>query len=57
MDTVVNCFHRAGMAKRRQGKIVFTSSPAALITVPYSAGYSAKIRSVRGLQTDHVTAG
>ncbi len=44
------------MVKRRQGKIVFTSSLAGLITVPYSAGYSASKHALEavaeGLKTE-----
>jgi short-subunit dehydrogenase len=49
------------MVKRGQGKIVFTSSLAGLITVPYSAGYSATKHALEavaeGLKTELATFG
>lgn len=46
----------ARMVQRRQGKIIFTSSLAGLITVPYSAGYSATKHALEavaeGLKTE-----
>jgi short-subunit dehydrogenase len=44
------------MVQRRQGKIIFTSSIAGLVTVPYSAGYSATKHALEavaeGLKTE-----